>query len=255
VRRVARFSTLMLVATAWVLASSVLPAKANTVVYDYCAVRCYAQITQGVDLSTNSWTLTNLSSATETAYAFCQQPANTSDFAMDDTWLVTPPNPNAPAYQSALWSPEWIETGIRTGQLAGQYRSISFFWAREYFNSSPYNRYLYNEYLLSGTPSLSQGYVLNTSYSTSDHYWHIHRDGASFGSIQTQQPPGSHQALEAGAEQVTSQDSDGGEVYSLQDIQGGVTHNSWTGYVYYDPTVFYYVGQDSTYLLFASNSC
>ncbi len=223
-------------------------ALANTTLNDPCGARCYAIITQGVDLFGGSLTLSNVSSATATEEDFCQIPSSSSHITVADLWLITPAHPSGPEYQSINWQAEWIETGITRGAVNGATVPLSFFWARQYWSPS-YGRYLYNEYLLSGSPSGFVNYTANIQWKTTGS-WSVYRSGvAQRTGIASQQGPGSHQGLEAGAEMSTSQDRDSGEVSHLADVQSGTTRNYWSGYVYYAQGVFT-ISQDSTHLTF-----
>jgi hypothetical protein len=245
-----------------VLVAAPLMAAANTVRYFYCADsvlgHCYAVITQGIIKVPIGDTLSNLSSGTAGIVAFCQIPANpNSSFVDNEFWLVTTPNPSGPAYQSDTWSPEYIEYGLITGQSILSFPTLSFFWARFYWAGSPYNRYLFNQYLASGRPSFSTNYDINIRWIVgSPGTWEIYRAGVpQITGIQSQQPPGSHQGLQAGAEMSASSGSDSGKVSDLSDVQSGIIHNGWTGYVYYDPNVYSIPGQNSTFLDFAAGQC
>jgi hypothetical protein len=227
---------------------------ANTVSYVFCPAdtpHCYAIISQGVDVDLSSYLLSNLSSGSATITADCQRSSNTIDtFADNEMWLITSPNPSGPVYHSANWQPEWLEYGLNTGVVAGGYHGLAFFWARAYW-APTLGRYAYNEYLAPGTPSLSVGYAVKIVWNAGG-YWQITRDGVSQESgLLSQQAPGVHQAVEAGAEMTTPYDFDDGEVTSLANVQGGHTYNSWTGYVFEDSHV-YIVSQSSTYLYFTT---
>jgi hypothetical protein len=233
-------------------------ATANTVVTDNCypstlGDRCYATITQGVSADRSTLTLSDLTSATAKIDIACQLPAtSTNDFTSAELWLFTPPNPSGPGDPGH----EWIETGISTGTLNNVYQSGHFFfWARGYW-STTYGTYLYNEYLLSGTVNTLTYYTHTVDYSNGT--WRIVRDGTAVASgIQSQQGPGSGQAMQAGAEDVLTNDGNQGTTKTLSFITSGVTHTSLTGYVFQD-TNAYTISGGSSYISWSTlpgNGC
>lgn len=172
----------------------------------------------------------------------------TSTFVDDELWLLTSPHPSGPPYLSGNWRPEWLEYGVTNGIINRVYYTTTFFWARQYW-SPAYGAYLYNEYLASGTASLNTPYAVQIRWQGAG-YWQILRNGASqYTGIQSQQPPGSYQALEAGAEMTTTLDEEYGKVSGLANVQGGTPHTNWTGYVFVAPTVFT-IDQSSDHLTF-----
>lgn len=239
----------------WLVACSLVASPGttvgNTVVYSICgAPHCYATINQGIDLSTQSYTLTSLSNGTAAIEAFCQVASASGRFADVEMWLITSPNPDpyAPGYHNYGWDVEWLEYGINTGWLQDADRSISFFWARQYW-APTYRNYLYHEYVGSGTPARYSGYTVSIRWNSAG-YWDMYRSGVRVvTNIRTQQPPGSHQGLSAGSEMTTKYDQDSGEVYQLSYIAGGSNHSGWTGYVYVDPVVYTW-DQSNTHLTF-----
>lgn len=245
------------VASSVLLVASVLigpsPVEANTVVVVDCVNynnHCYAFISSGLGPQLRTLLLSNLTSGTATVNSSCQSTYSTSTFVDNELWLYTPPNPNGPAYGSSSWDLEWIEYGVTTGEINNVYHGLSFFWARQYW-APTYGKYLYNEYVASGTPSLNTNYVVNTRWNSGG-YWQILRNGVSqYTGIQSQQAPGNYQAVAAGAEMVTPWDTENGSVSGLSKVQSGVTYNSWTGYVFEDPNVFS-VSQSSSYLDFST---
>lgn len=256
VNRVVRGSVMSALLALSVLVSPT-PADANSVVNLACTTvgdHCYAVISQGVGSDMWSQTLSNLSSGTATVTTACQRTSDDfSTFVDNEIWLRTAPHPNGPAYLSTYWNPEWIEYGATTGVINGTYHGLSFFWARQYW-SPTYGAYLYNEYVASGTPSLNVGYAVTIRWQTAG-YWQILRGGVSqYTGIQSQQPPGNHEAVQAGAEMTDPWEYEVGSVSSLSRVAGGVTYNSWTGYVFQDTDVFT-VSQSSSHLNFSTPVC
>ncbi len=230
---------------------AVMPAQvlANTVVSLSCADAgaCYAVITQGRDIPNGVFTLSNLTSATAVQEVFCQRYASDQHVTVTDLWLTTPPDPNGPEYQSLNFQSEWIETGITTGKFQGHATPVplSFFWARNWWQSGQYN---YEERILSGTPSTFVNYTMKIQWSSSG-TWAVYRNGnAQVTGIQSQRSPGSHQGLTAGAEMSTSADFNSGEVKQLSDVQSGTTLNGWTGYVY--RAAVYDISQNNDHLTY-----
>jgi len=240
---------------AGILAALPLTASANTVSNRICynnSEHCYATISQGSDRSVNpvNNTLTNLTRGTAVVKSSCMKEQNTHSFVNNEIWLVTSPNPSGPAYRSANWQPEWLEAGITSGVINGQYLGLSFFWARQYWQSGLYR---YAEYWESGAPSLNTNYTMTIqSYST---YWRILRDGSVKEQPITQQPPGSHMALQAGAEMVSKYDKEYGTVTGLSYAMNGSTYTGWYGYVYRDPSVFVMTATGPNTLGFQTATC
>ena len=97
---------------------------------------------------------------------------------------------------------------------------------------------------------MSTAYAVNTKWNSGAGQWQIYRDGARYVSFSSQQPPGVHMALEAGAEMGSPYDGNSGTASSLGYIDNGVTYATWTGYVYIDPVVYTSYSQSSTHVTF-----
>jgi hypothetical protein len=239
-----------------VLAIAVVPAaSANTVIPQTCKPplgdRCYAVITQGISSNRSTLSLTNLTSATAKIDIACQLPdTSTEDFTNAELWLFTPPNPSGPG------NFEFIETGISTGVLNHVYQSGHFFyWARGYWSPTS-NAFLYNEYLLSGTVNTLTYYTHTINYGNGT--WEVVRDGTAVRTgIQSQQAPGSTQAVQAGAEDVLATDGNQGTTKTLSFITSGTNHTSLTGYIFQD-TNAYTISGGSSYISWSTlpgNGC
>lgn len=271
-RRSLRFVSSGLLA-AGILAALPLTASANTVLAigcDNASQHCYAIITDGEDklaYPVNN-TLSNLSSGTAVVNSWSMNYGPWYyNFVNNELWLVTPPNPSKP-YHSSGWQPEWIESGLTFGGLNDAttgtvIQGFQFFWARNYYSGG----YHYYEYHLPGTPSFNTVYVMNIKWNTSTQKWDVYRNGSVVASgVSTQRPPGSNQALQAGAEMTRYSDTANGSTFYLKDcgsvtglskVVNGVTTNSWAGNVYraqftgaYQPWVFNITSNSNTGISF-----
>jgi hypothetical protein len=215
---------------------------------------CEAITTEGLG-SDGSQTLTNVTSATAVLEALCQRPwaTDTDNTTINGLWLSTPRNPSGPAYLASGWHPEWLESGLRTGYIGGTKYGLSFYWARDYW-APTYGRYLYNEYHLSGSPATYTNYTWQTRWLAASSVWQILRDGASvITGIQSQQPPGSHQALEAGAEMTRLHDDERGWSSTLSYVAGGVSHTGFLGNLFVSNPPFSTVNYGDTFIYFDSS--
>ena len=248
-------ASLALAAT--ILASLPSAAAANSVVnwrpcYGSATAECYAVITDGESRSGSvvSNNYSQVTSASAKVKVSCMTAPNNLAFVDNELWLVTPPNPSGPLYHGTGWQPEWLEAGITQGEVNGTYVGTAFFYAIRYWSSG----YHYLEYVIPGVVSMNTDYTFTIRWNSVG-YWEVVLNGVIKARISNDnQAPGSHQAVQAGAEMLYAWGEIAGDVSALQYTMAGITYVYFGGPVDTDTRVFNLTANTNMHLGFATKT-